>query len=156
MQRAARSSDAHQDGVLDRRVIPVVEEAIEVTTERVETGAVRVRIEVDTALETIDAGLREEVVTASVVPRGIEASVRLEPYEEGDDLVVPVYEERLVIAKRLFLKEEVRLTRLRRSTSQTHEVPVRRERAIVERQQPDGSWAEALMAHGPPRGSKPG
>ena len=156
MQRAFLSSDADEDRVLDQRVIPVVEEAIAVTTEQFETGTIRVRIEVDEALETVEVGLREDVFTASVVPRGIEASERLQPYEQGDDLVVPVYEERMVVEKRLFLKEEVRLTRLRRSTSQTQEVPVRRERAVVERQQPDGSWVEALMAHGPPRGSKPG
>ena len=56
---------------------------------------------------------------------------------EGDITVVPVVEERLVIEKRLFLVEELHLTRT--ATTEQVEVPttLRRMRAVVERETPD-------------------
>jgi stress response protein YsnF len=71
---------------------------------------------------------------------GVQVAQPREPWHEGDVLVVPVYEE--VIERRLVLKEEIRLHRQRFSTSHTEQVPLRRQRAVVERRQADGSWAE--------------
>jgi stress response protein YsnF len=58
---------------------------------------------------------------------------------EGDVTIVPVLEEVLVVEKRLVLKEELRIRRSRRQ--ETEEIPVRlrKQRAVVERSDEEGS-----------------
>ncbi len=121
-------------------VLPLIEERFDVAIERVEAGALRVRIVVDETVQGAEVDLISTEVRPTVVPRGVEVDARREPYLDGEELVVPVYEERSVIVSKLFLKEEVRLTRIRHKARQTLQVPLRRERAVVERQQLDGSW----------------
>ena len=127
-------------------VLPLIEERFDVAIERVEAGALRVRIVVDETVQGAEVDLVSTEVRPTVVPRGVEVDARREPYLDGEELVVPVYEERSVIVSKLFLKEEVRLTRIRHEARQTLEVPLRRERAVVERQQPDGSWRVELAS----------
>lgn len=123
-------------------VVPVVEEQLQVTRERRITGAVRVRIEVDESIDKVVAGLASEDFTTRVVPIEAEVSHRLAPHQDGDDLVIPVYEERSVVTRQLVLLKEIRLTSVRRLVQEPIEVPVRRERAVIERQLLDGSWVE--------------
>jgi stress response protein YsnF len=58
---------------------------------------------------------------------------------EGNVTIVPVLEEVLVVTKQLVLKEELDIRR--RVETETVEVPVtlRKQRAIVEREAPDGT-----------------
>ena len=77
---------------------------------------------------------------------GEPAAARRNPYFDGDELVVPVYEERVVSERRLFLKEEIRLRRARHVFQEQHDIPVRRERAVFERLQADGSWREVPLS----------
>ena len=121
-------------------MLPLIEERLDVAIERVEAGALRVRIVVDETVQAAEVDLVSTEVRPTVVPRGVEVDARREPYLDGEELVVPVYEERAVMVSKLFLKEEVRLTRIRHEQRQTLEMPLRRERAVVERQQADGSW----------------
>ena len=121
-------------------VLPLLEERIDVALERVDIGALRVRIVVDESVENAVIDLASTEVRPRVVPHDMEVDARREPYVDGEDLVVPVYEERAVLVRKLFLKEEVRLTRTRHQQQQPFDVPLRRERAVVERQQADGSW----------------
>jgi uncharacterized protein (TIGR02271 family) len=67
---------------------------------------------------------------------------------EGDTLIVPVFEETLVVEKRLVLKEELRITkrraerhRPRRTTLRHEEVSVERipSRQPPEREEPDAA-----------------
>jgi hypothetical protein len=72
------------------------------------------------------------------VGRFVEAAE--EPRIEGDVTVVPVYEERLVVEKRLFLLEEVHLRRVERAREVEVPVELRRQEAVVERLPPrDGN-----------------
>ena len=121
-------------------VLPLIEERLEVAVERVEAGALRVRIVVEEMVEAAEVDLVSTEVRPTVVACDVEVDARREPYVDGDELVVPVYEERPVVMVKLFLKEEVRLTRIRHERRESLEVPLRRERAVVERQQADGSW----------------
>ena len=60
---------------------------------------------------------------------------------EGDVMVVPVVQERLVMRKELVLVEEIHLTRRREVTQAQADVVLRRERVTVERFDPDtGQW----------------
>ena len=122
-------------------VVPLFAETLAVETEARPVGALRVRIEVEQASEAVAADLASEEFRPTVRAVGTPAAERREPYRDGEEIVIPVYEERLVVERRLFLKEEVRLARVSRVEHREGELPVRRERAVVERQQPDGSWS---------------
>ena len=59
--------------------------------------------------------------------------------EEGDMLIVPVVEEVAVVVKRLVLRKEVRLRFVHTEKPFAQEVPVRRQRAMIERVGRDNS-----------------
>lgn len=122
--------------------IPVLAEELELARQREETGALRVRVEVDRQRETLTDDALVERVSVTRVPRDVAVPAAQAPWTEGDTLVVPVYEERIVVERRLVLKEEIRIARHAQRRPVEAQALVRRERAIVERQQPDGSWRE--------------
>lgn len=124
--------------------LPVLQEELHVGTRTEEVGAVRVRVLTEEHSLTLEQPLVQESVVVERVPVGTPVAQPREPWTEGDVLVVPVYEE--VIERRLVLKEEIRLHRQRCATPHTEQVPLRRQRAVVERLQPDGTWA--VVDHG--------
>jgi len=63
---------------------------------------------------------------------GQSVSEREEPWEEDGTLIVPVYEEVLVVSKRLILKERLRITRIGTNERQLFQDTLRRERLVVE------------------------
>ena len=101
----------------DDLVIPIVEERPVVSKQEVTTGQVRVSTHTEQRVVHVDDTLRKTVFDVQHVP--INAFVEVEPQtrEEGDVLIIPVVEE--VLVKRLFLKEELRITRT--STLETFE-----------------------------------
>src|SRR5918912_1830978 len=93
-------------------------------------GVVRTQLdEVPTQLE-VDA-LREEVEVEHESV-GQVVSRREEPFEDNGVLVVPVYEEQLVVTKRLVLRERLRIRRVATTERQVFQDTVRRERLVVE------------------------
>jgi stress response protein YsnF len=131
-------------------VVPLVSETVHVDTEAHQVGAVRVRVEVDHLRQRVDVDRVTEEYQPTVRQVGTLAGERRDPYLDGDDVVIPVYEERMVVERRLFLKEEVRLRRVRHVDHQQSEVPLRRDRPVFERQQPDGTWRELPTGPGAP------
>ena len=81
----------------------------------------------------VDEPLLRETVEVARVPVGTYADQPQPIRHEGDVIVVPVYEEVLVVEKRLLLREEVRITRHRDETRDPQEVSLRRTRVEVER-----------------------
>jgi uncharacterized protein (TIGR02271 family) len=137
-------------GAAHAAVVPLMEERVEVGTATAPAGTVRVRVEIDEERERVAvAGVREEY-QPSVRSVGQPADARRDPYLDGDEVVIPVYEERVVVERRLFLKEEVRLRRTRHVVHEDRDVPVRRERAVFERLHADGSWREVPASPGAP------
>ena len=120
--------------------IGVVEERLVVDTEVKETGALRVRIETELHDErvTLTRTAEEVVVERVQVQRRVDQ--RIEPWFDGDVLVVPVYAEVPVVERHLYLVEELRLRPQTFESSTTQSVPLARQRAIVERRQTDGRW----------------
>ena len=66
------------------------------------------------------------------VPMDEVVSERQGPWEEGDVLVVPVYEEQMVVSRRLVLKEQLRVRRIQTVEHLDVEETLRREHAAVE------------------------
>lgn len=113
--------------------VPVVEERLTVGKIDVATDAVRVR----TSVETRDL-LVEDVVERGVLRVERRAVDRLvetapPPRQDGDTTVVSLVEERLVVEKRLFVVEEIHVTREQTSEHVAIPVTLRATRATVER-----------------------
>ena len=133
----AETSDSDRNG--DKTFIPVAEERINVRKRQVEGATVRVRKEVFEEEAVVDEPLRGEEVTVERVKlnRVVEEveSIRT----EGDTTIIPLYEEVLVVEKRLVLAEELRVTKRRTERREPRTVTLRREEATVERLEPEGS-----------------
>lgn len=117
-------------------VIPIVAETLSVSKKVVDTGTVRVTKTVSERSETVDVPLAREEVTVERVPvdRLLEAGEKTPVQRhEGNTLVVPLMEEVLVVETRLFLKEELRITKNRREVHEPQTVTLRREEARIER-----------------------
>jgi uncharacterized protein (TIGR02271 family) len=107
----------------------------------VETGRVRVRKLVQEHSEQIDTPVLREEVQVERVPRNQILDQPAAVRYEGEVMIIPVMEEVLVIEKRLMLREEVHITKQRSRTSESREIPLRREEVVVERLEPSGEAA---------------
>lgn len=114
-------------------VFPVIEEQIEVGKRTVERERVRVSTHVSTRDEDVDVPLFHEELEVSRVALDRIVESAEGPRQEGDTMIVPVYHEVLVVEKRLILREEVRLKRVRREHHDRRQVTLRREEVQVER-----------------------
>lgn len=122
--------------------IPVIEEQLAVGTRVVETGrGVRVHKTVSEQPVTIDERLMREEVDVRHVPVDRIVAPEEAPASryEGDTLVVPVLEEVLVVERRLRIKEELHITRVRHEEHYQETVPLKAERVDVERFDDAGS-----------------
>ena len=117
----------------DRHVIPIVEETVRVDKRQTVSGKVRVRTEVDSVEQVVRQTLTGETVEVTRVPVDQRIAQIPEIRTENGVTILPIVEERLVVEKQLFLKEELHIRR--NITTETVEVPVnlRSERAVVER-----------------------
>ena len=123
----------------EQRVLPVIEEQLDVRKVTVETGAVRVRKIVHEESRTIDMPLTQEEVSITRVPVNRIVEDKFHSRQEGDTLEIPVFKE--VITRQLVLLEEVRITTRRHVEYGAQEVSVKREEAVVERYDAEsGTW----------------
>ena len=108
-------------------------EEVSFDRETVETGRVRVRVVTREHDETVEIPLTRETVEVERVAIGREIDAMPAPRQEGDTLVMPVVEEVVVTLRKLVLKEELRLRRVRTTEQHRETVTLRRQEAIVER-----------------------
>lgn len=113
--------------------VPVVEEQLSVELRQVETDRVRVRTAIDVHEAIVEETLRVGSLKVNRVVVDCEVAAAPEPRREGDTLIIPIVEERLVIEKRLFVIEEVHVTGLFRDETVNTPVSLRRMRAVIER-----------------------
>ncbi len=114
-------------------VLPIIVEALDAQTRRVETGRVRLHTTVQAREGLVDEPLlREEVVIERVpVNRVVEGPLPVR--YEGDTRIVSVLEEELVVTTRLRLTEELRITTRRTETHRPVPMTVRRADVSIER-----------------------
>ncbi len=136
----------------DAESIPVVEESLAVSKRTVVTGTVRVRTVTDDTVAEVNASRVSR--TAEVTRRRVDMPVDTEyaPRQEGDEWVIPVFEYRPVVTMQLYLTEEVRVSTRSTEWNEQQSVPVKRQRAVVERRthgsddagadEDGGSWVE--------------
>lgn len=120
----------------DALKVPVIEEQLALVTRTVDTGrGVRIYKTVAAHPVAIDERLMREAVEVRRVPvdRVVGADEAPAVRYEGDTLVVPVLEEVLVVERRLRIKEELHVTRIRREERHQETVMVRSEQVSIER-----------------------
>jgi uncharacterized protein (TIGR02271 family) len=125
----------------ESRVIPVIREQVSVTRREVERGGVRVNKRVEEHEEIVEQPTYREEVTVERVALGRPIETATAPRQEGDTLIIPVFEEMLVVEKRLVLKEEIHITRRRIEETQQARVVLREEHVDIENLADDDTLA---------------
>ena len=144
--RSAAPMNASTAGTAaEELVLPVVAEELAVGRREVETGRVRVTKVVHEQQEEIETLLQRDEVDVERIPVNeyVEATARIE-YDD-DRVVIPIYEEVVVVEKRLLLKEKLVLTRRQVQDRQVQPVTRRAEEAIVERLPAAGARGDAAV-----------
>src|ERR1700712_215520 len=111
-------------------VLPLLSEELSVSRRIVETGVVKVSTVTHGREVLVDEPVVHERVEVERVAVGRFVDTFPDVREEGDTTIIPVVEEVIVVEKRLVLKEEVHLRRVR-VTEQHQELVVLREQDAV-------------------------
>lgn len=121
--------------------LPIVEETLSLTSRKVVTGRVRIATRTESVDQILPADLSSVDVEVTRVPvdRKIDAAPGIRT--EGDLTIIPVVEERLVVTRELYLREEVHVRRVERTD--TIEIPAttRRQTVQIDRLPPGGDDA---------------
>jgi stress response protein YsnF len=136
--RVALSSRRKQmrDETSETRV-PIVEERATIDKRVGVTGSVRIKTEVDERVELLAEELTEHTVTVERVRVDREVDAPPPVRSEGDVLIIPIVEQRLVVAKRWVVTEELHVHRRAHTQSVSVPVELRATRVSVERDTDD-------------------
>ena len=118
----------------DTRVIPVLEEQVQIERQVVETGKVLLHKTVHTTEQLVEIPLLQQGYHIDRVPVGTFVETAPAVRQEGDTLIYPVLEEVLVVEKRLRLVEEIRVTPQQTTRQYQETVTLRREEITTDRQ----------------------
>ena len=129
----SRTDDDRAPDKTGETVIPLLAEEVTVSKQVVETGRVQVSRVTHEREQLIDELLANETVEIDRTPIGRHIDTMPAIRDEGDTLVIPIVEEVLVIERRLLLKEEVRVRRVRSTERHQESVTLRHHEAVVTR-----------------------
>lgn len=117
------------------QVIPVLREDLQFDKRAVDTGrGVRVHRHTSERSEVVDQPLRRDELAVTRVPvnKAVDRNAVPAARQEGDTLIVPVFEEVLVVDKQLRLKEEIHITRHQTEVRAPQTVTLKTEQVTVE------------------------
>jgi stress response protein YsnF len=114
-------------------VVPVVEEEVSVEKRAVPSGGVRVSKVVHERDEMVDTTTVAEEVNVQREAAGHFVDQAEPARVEGDRTIIPIYEEVVVVEKRLRLKERWIVSKRRIERPGAQAMTLRREEAVVER-----------------------
>jgi uncharacterized protein (TIGR02271 family) len=148
-----RDTDSLQEGdegqvakrAPDSATLQLLAEELSVSKQTVETGRVRVATRTREREALIDEDLARERVEIETVPIGLRIDAVPEARQEGDTTIIPIVEEVLVVERRLVLKEEVRITRVRTTEHHKETVMLRYQEAVVTRHPGDTSEGDTSL-----------
>jgi stress response protein YsnF len=113
--------------------VPIFEESVTVDKVAVQTDAVRVHTSVDEHEVVVEEVVRREALRVKRVRVDLAVDAAPLPREEGDTTIISLVEERLVVEKRLFVVEEIHVTREQTQERVAIPVTLRTTRATIER-----------------------
>ena len=131
------SVDADRPRVTDETVIELLEETVSVAKRVVEGQTVRIATTTRAREHLVEEALARETVEVERVTIGRVVETAPAIREEGEFIIVPIMEEVLVVERRLVLKEEIRLKRVRTTELHRETVQLREQSATVSRVEPE-------------------
>jgi uncharacterized protein (TIGR02271 family) len=133
----ARPAEGGLDAA-ERPRLELLEERLVARKREEQIGEVVIRKETEEVPGRLDVETSHDEVEVEHVPVGRVVNQREGNRQEGDVLVVPVYEEQIVAVKRLVLREYVRVRRRRTTEYQVYNDTLRRDRLVVDDPQGTG------------------
>ena len=127
----------------DDLTLQVVEERLYITKRRITGGNVRISTTTEVVEEVAEIELDRYHVEVTRVPVGRVVDEAPLARSEGDTTIVPVIEERFVVVKQLFLKEELHIRHVVKRETIREPVPLRRQRVTVERTDTSGDAVDS-------------
>lgn len=128
----------NRDPADEERVVELREEQLVAHKELRDLGEVIIRTEIDRVPARLEVDALREEVEVVHEPVGKAVSEREQPREADGALIVPVYEEQLVVTRRLVLRERLHIRRISTTERQLFEDTVQRERLVIEDPQKTG------------------
>ena len=129
----------------ERLVVPILNEELKISREKVVTGGVRVHKTVQERTETVDQPTFEEKIEVERVTVNQFVDAPPPVRYEGDVMIMPLLEEVLVVEKRLVLREEVRISKHSETVNKPQQIVLRRENATVERIEPSAEQTKNVL-----------
>jgi stress response protein YsnF len=117
----------------DQVVVPLHAEQVSVAKRRVVTGQLRVGTVTRETEQLVEDLLEREHVEIKRIAIGRQVDKAPAVREEGDTLIIPILEEIVVVERRLVLKEEVRVRRIRERQPYQERVVIRKQEAVITR-----------------------
>lgn len=131
--------------------IELMAERLAVTKRRVDGDVVRVTTSTVEREHQVDEALQHERVEVERVPIGRVVETMPPVREDSDTTIMPVIEEVVVVERRLMLKEEVPIRRVKVAGRHQETVTLRGQEATITRTEAGG---RATEDHRPPRSSE--
>ena len=131
------SVDADRPRVTNETVVELLEETVSVAKRVVEGQTVRIATTTRAREHLVEEALARETVEVERVAIGRVVETAPAIREEGEFIIVPIMEEVLVVERRLVLKEEIRLKRVRTTELHRETVQLREQSATVSRVEPE-------------------
>ena len=119
-------------------VIPLYADSISIDRREVEGDTIRLAVQTHTREQVIDEQLAHTRVEIERIPIGRTIDAAPPVRTEGDTIIIPVIEEIAVVERRLVLKEEIVLRRVRTAEPYREKVSLREQEAVVERTDQNG------------------
>lgn len=120
-------------------VIPVIEELLQIDKKVIETGRIKIEKKVTDKDVTLELPLVQERI--NIEKKEVNQFVETAPPPvryEGDTMILSVVREEAVIVKKLFLVEELHITRHKTETQMVSTETLRKEELIINRSESTG------------------
>jgi uncharacterized protein (TIGR02271 family) len=114
-------------------VVPLHSEEVSIAKKRVVTGQVKIGTITKESEQLVEEILEHDHVEVGRTVIGKQVDKAPVVREEGDTLIIPILEEILIVERRLLLKEEVRVRRVREKQPYQERVVVRKQEAVITR-----------------------
>ena len=133
--RPLGASSGEHEGPEEDLKVQRSEEELRAGVRQREAGSVKVRKDVRTEREEVRVPKRREEVEIERVPaEGESREIEGAEIGAGEEIVIPVYEEVVVVSKRVVLKEEIRLRKGVVEEEEIVEVDLRKEEVEIDDQ----------------------
>lgn len=111
--------------------IPVYREEVQIDKERVQTGKVHIKRQTITRQVPVSVLLENQKASVEVLPIGKYVSDIPQSVTDEDIMIIPVYEEHVEIIKRIYLKEEIRITTKKHESVFSQQTEVREQKIKI-------------------------